>query len=444
MSQLSIKIMIVDLNITKTFSLVGSMTVQEVCRDIREKNGETAGGIDHSLFWPDDKKWLAPGRTLDFYDIKSGDTLEFKKKHRALKVKMMDDSIKTFLIDESLPVKDIVEYVGKKLGISNIEEYSFAPSNDNSNPKEKKKDKKKKEDVQWLNPTKPLIEQGFGENDVVIFKKKFFFSDQNIDRNDPIQLNLLYNQVREMIINGKYPCTMEEASQLAAIQCQIQYGNYDSEKHKGSFFRNQEIVPKEYYKNKTVEKMIQQEYAKLSGLSELNAKFRYVQLSRSLKTYGVSFFYVMEKGEKKNKFTNPVYLGVTKESVIRLDVDTKEIKKKWYLKQLRRWAATPTSFTLDFGDYSNSYYEVQTKEGEQISQLISGYIDIILRKKKDAERMVKEDDEEYAVTEEYNAGGKAKVLAGSGTSERGYAKANRVNGNAMKMKMYGKGNAFSR
>ncbi|ORX59304.1 hypothetical protein BCR36DRAFT_408797 [Piromyces finnis] len=440
MSQISVKVVIIDMNITKTISLVGSMTVQEVCRDIREKNGEVAGGIDHSLFWPDNKKWLALGRTLDFYDIKTGDTLEFKKKHRILKVRMMDDSIKTFLIDESLPVKSIVEYVGQKLGISNIEEYSFAPGVEPSSPlpKDKKKEKKK-EDVQWLNPAKSLIEQGMGENDVVIFKKKFFFSDQNIDRNDPIQLNLLYNQVRELIILGKYPCTMEEAAQLAAIQCQIQYGNYDSEKHKDKFFRNPEIVPKEYFKNRSVEKMIQQEYSKLKGLNELNAKFRYVQLSRSLKTYGVSFFYVMEKGEKKSKYNIPVYLGVTKESVIKLDVETKEIKKKWSLKQLRRWAATPTSFTLDFGDYSNAYYNVQTKEGEQISQLISGYIDIILKKKKDAERMSKEEDEEYAVTEEYNVGGKAKALTNGGGAVKNYAQANRVNGNAMKMKMYGKG-----
>lgn len=94
---------------------------------------------------------------------------------------------------------------------------------------------------------------------------------------------------------------------------------------------------------------------------------------------------------------------------------------------------------MDFGDYSNSYYNVQTKEGEQISQLISGYIDIILKKKKDAERMAKEDDEEYAVTEEYNAGGRAKAMNGNGGNERGYAKANHVNGNAMRMKMYGKG-----
>ena len=34
----------------------------------------------------------------------------------------------------------------------------------------------------------------------------------------------------------------------------------------------------------------------------------------------------------------------------------------------------------DFGDYSDSYYSVQTQEGEQISRLIAGYIDIILKK----------------------------------------------------------------
>jgi len=34
----------------------------------------------------------------------------------------------------------------------------------------------------------------------------------------------------------------------------------------------------------------------------------------------------------------------------------------------------------DFGDYADSYYAVQTTEGEQIAQLIAGYIDIILKK----------------------------------------------------------------
>jgi len=41
---------------------------------------------------------------------------------------------------------------------------------------------------------------------------------------------------------------------------------------------------------------------------------------------------------------------------------------------------TCTSFQQDFGDYLESYYSVQTNEGEKISQLIAGYIDIILKK----------------------------------------------------------------
>lgn len=38
------------------------------------------------------------------------------------------------------------------------------------------------------------------------------------------------------------------------------------------------------------------------------------------------------------------------------------------------------SFAQDFGDYATAYYSVQTHEGQQISQLIAGYIDIILKK----------------------------------------------------------------
>ncbi len=91
--------------------------------------------------------------------------------------------------------------------------------------------------ARWLNPEKTLAEQGLTESDVIILKKKFFFTDQNIDRNDPVQLNLLYNQARESIISGKHPCTAEEASQFAAIQCQVQFGNHEPDKHKPGFIK---------------------------------------------------------------------------------------------------------------------------------------------------------------------------------------------------------------
>lgn len=54
----------------------GSLIVYDVCKEIQEKLGETAGGADHGLFLPNEDysrgKWLHPGRTLDYYDLKSG------------------------------------------------------------------------------------------------------------------------------------------------------------------------------------------------------------------------------------------------------------------------------------------------------------------------------------------------------------------------------------
>ena len=48
---------------------------------------------------------------------------------------------------------------------------------------------------------------------------------------------------------------------------------------------------------------------------------------------------------------------------MRVDEKTKEVIQEWQLTTVRRWAASPNSFTLDFGDYSESYYSVQTQVG---------------------------------------------------------------------------------
>ena len=46
-----------------------------------------------------------------------------------------------------------------------------------------------------------------------------------------------------------------------------------------------------------------------------------------------------------------------------MDEKTKAILKTWPLTKVRRWAAAPSVFTLDFGDYQDQYYSVQTTEG---------------------------------------------------------------------------------
>ena len=82
-------------------------------------------------------------------------------------------------------------------------------------------------------------------------------------------------------------------------------------------------------------------------------------------------------------FIEPPHL-VRKPQVTGAEITTGLWKNNGILKAAR-FTWDPFCFVFrcalkDFGEYQESYYSVQTTEGEQISQLIAGYIDIILKK----------------------------------------------------------------
>ena len=55
------------------------------------------------------------------------------------------------------------------------------------------------DDILWLNHEKSLREQGIPDEQMLLLRKKLFFSDVNVDRNDPVQLNLMYIQVNKIV-----------------------------------------------------------------------------------------------------------------------------------------------------------------------------------------------------------------------------------------------------
>ena len=82
----------------------------------------------------------------------------------------------------------------------------------------------------------------------------------------------------------------------------------------------------------------------------------------------------------RNKL-EPSLLGVTKDGVLRLDENTKEIIQTWPLEQIKRWAATQNILTIDFGDSSDGFYAVQTPDGAKISEIIAVYTDLMKKNK---------------------------------------------------------------
>lgn len=318
---------------------------------------------------------------------------------RQLKLQMVDGTIKTLMVSEDQPVANLMVLICTKLNIRNSEEFSLMAAN--RILKHTIKKVKIDEDVYWLDHSKTLDEQGINEDDSVILKRKFFYSDQNVDLNDTIQLDILYAQVKDEIIKGNYPVTVDKACKFAAIQLQAQYGN--SIGH----FNLKEFLPFEFTKIKQIDKKILSHHKNYYNLGGQEAKLVYIKEARTLPTYGATFFLVKEK--EKNKLV-PRLLGITKDCVMRLDADTKKIIKTWPLTTIKRWAASLNSFTFDFGDYSDHYYSLQTNEGEQISQLIAGYIDLILKRKKPKDHFGLEGDVSCTMVEHEVAPSRAIII----------------------------------
>uniref|UniRef100_A0A915B5P5 FERM domain-containing protein n=1 Tax=Parascaris univalens TaxID=6257 RepID=A0A915B5P5_PARUN len=434
-------------NVKKTMQFEPSTLVFDACKIIREKvAGNNINPKEYGLFRleedPTKCVWMENGRTLEYYLVRNGDTVEYKKKIRALKVRMLDGAVKTVMVDESQPVGEIMLVVCSKIGISNHDEYSMVrqPLEQDwkstltlreekrgkseergvgfgtlSRNKEKKMEQLRAklhtdEELLWLDHGKTLREQSVGDDETLILRRKYFFSDTNVDCRDPVQLNLLYEQCKMGVLQGNHPVTREMACDLAALQCQIQYGDLQESRQRNNFLDLRELLPKEYAKSRDNEKRIIESYRELAGKSELDAKSKYVHLCRSLITYGVTFFVVKEKMKGKNKLV-PRLLGVNKECVMRVDERTKEVLQEWPLEQVRRWAASPKTFTLDFGDYQDGYYSVQTADGEKIAQLIAGYIDIILKKKRTRDHLGIEGDEGSTMLEDVVAPARATLVA---------------------------------
>lgn len=433
MAMLSLRIRLVNDGVTKTMQFDPCISIAEACCQI---SGKTSSDhlLEYTLFLADEdsKKgiYLEPARNFEYYILRNGDLLEYRKKVRSLKVSTLDGTLKTLMIDDTQPVANIMAIICAKLGITNHDEYSLVrefPEGDENNvnagnsiKRERdykmehlRKKLKTDDDINWINPGASLREQGIDEREGVLLKRKFFFSDGNIDTHDPIQLNLLYVETRDAILKGTHPVTENLAIQLAGIQTHIQFGNHEETIHKYPLLDLKEFLPQSYIKIKGIEKKIFNEHKKYIGLAEIEAKDLYTRTVRALPTYGVTFFLVKEEMKGKNKLV-PRILGVTKESVLRLDERSKEILQNWPLTSVRRWGASPHTFTLDFGDYSDRYYSVQTTEAEQILQLISGYIDIILKKKEAKDHFEIYSNEHSTVMEDTVSPLKAIVIESNG------------------------------
>ena len=146
------------------------------------------------------------------------------------------------MCDESQILKHLLPFICTKIGIANYDEYDLVREKSLADERDRRaqtpsntlsratlnRDKKKMEklraqlatddDVHWVDQSKTLMQQSVDDNETLLLKRRYFYSDQNVDTQDPVQLNLLYVQCRDAIISGTHPVTQEQALKFAGLQ----------------------------------------------------------------------------------------------------------------------------------------------------------------------------------------------------------------------------------
>lgn len=151
-----------------------------------------------------------------------------------------------------------------------------------------------------------------------------------------------------------------------------------------------EYLPWDYASSKKMEKDILAQYKRLAGMSATNAKYRYILHTRSLPTYGYTFFKV-EKCPKEQQ-TQWVLLGVSKDNILILDAETKEPLSCTPLANLAQWKLLNHTLTLNFVDRMEEFF---SKDDHAISQVIADYIYYNVEKEKKLRKKRRTSVEEF-------------------------------------------------
>ena len=387
----------------KKVRIAPDVTVAQAVDILKEKVTTLSPTMEYLLFLPDQRMVMQDTKTLDSYGIEKIGSFDIRPRNIIVPVDMADGTTKKLRVDSGATVGEVLKYIGEKIDIKNVDEFGLQDC----------------QTQEWLEPSLPFLEQfqpsppTDEKQNRIAMKKRYFLDDANISKDDPFKLHYVYTECKNSILSGNMPCSLEEALELASLELQIEQGNiyksYEAPGEDGqmrTYFEpepdpqklavdEKQYLPPQYRVKTSYKTVIIEAWKKLIRTSDLDGKLRYVQIVRGLKTFGITFFPVKEhppKGKPLDRF-----LGITRGAIIRMDA-MKTVLQEWPLKTIKRWAASEGVFTLDFGNHAGEYYTCYTDDGERISKLLSGYIELLLKKRQDTG--ISDDNDVTEVAEE--------------------------------------------
>ena len=117
------------------------------------------------------------------------------------------------------------------------------------------------------------------------------------------------------------------------------------------------------------------------GANETVAKLYFVMRIRAvvrkmMGRYGLQIFFVKEGlSDKKVK---PVILGISREAILRMDIETLEVISQHSLSEVTRISANQNNLIIDYSTADASFYQCRTNQAQYITEIFNGMIKAIL------------------------------------------------------------------
>ncbi|XP_006817956.1 myosin-VIIa-like [Saccoglossus kowalevskii] len=233
--------------------------------------------------------------------------------------------------------------------------------------------------MDWNRAMNPKDAGKFGSYQIYFMRKLWL----NVVPGKDVNADYIFHYHQELpkLLKGYHKCTKKEASDLAALQYRVRYG--DNKAAFQSLHNNvNEYIPQDIIAQQNAEcwrKDIESAYDGQKTMTRVQAKVAFMKIIYKWPTYGSVFFEV--KQTSQSQLPEVLLVAINKRGVILYNIKTKAMLSSYPFSRISTWSSGHNFFHITFGNLVKGMkMSCSTPLGYRMDDLITSYISHQMKK----------------------------------------------------------------